>query len=414
MRARKWRKRVNDAGRALLGKPICNAAYRERQSRDVMAQIGWFDIAQDEWEAAQALLTNAIPLPAEARGKVRWLLCQFAHPYGGVFTALRIADALQRRGFQNVISIYDDPHFAWKRHMDAIVSAFPSLAGARFNSLATDEEPEPCEYAVATFWPSTRHLLALPSVQHKIYLIQDFEPAFYPAGTSYALAEMGYRMPFHRVCNTPGLQRFIDANYPQPGIESMSFTPAVDARYHRLARPLRKPIRVLFYARPSTPRNAFELALAFAKALKARYGDDVELVAAGEGGSMERGTLEWAGVVSYEALPDFYASFHVIVAFMLTKHPSYLPFEAMACGCAVIANANEANTWFLKDNENCVLAQPTIPSLMDAFSRATEPESYARITSGATRTIGARQWEDEMAGIAAFFTALRGRQDTEM
>ena len=69
----------------------------------------------------------------------------------------------------------------------------------------------------------------------------------------------------------------------------------------------------------------------------------------------------------YDDLPSFYASFHFVVSFMLTKHPSYLPIEAMAAGCAVLSNINEANGWFLRDGENCVLAMPIVSSLMAAF-----------------------------------------------
>ena len=41
-------------------------------------------------------------------------------------------------------------------------------------------------------------------------------------------------------------------------------------------------MRVFFYARPATPRNAFSLGLAALRRIKARFGDGVEIVCAGE------------------------------------------------------------------------------------------------------------------------------------
>jgi len=384
----------------MLKDPAVERAKREE------ALLRWCDIDEEDVAFSRRLLFS------EGGGdRIRWLLCRFSHPFGGVFTVLRMADMLQTYGFASKIVIYDDPAFDISPQWERISQYFPNLRKEDFFAFSGDWDALPgADIAVATFWPSAYHLLRMRDVTKKVLLVQDFEPAFYPAGTEYALAENALRMPFSRLFNTPGLLAYVERIYPVPG-KSAYFTPACDERYAFCEKELRPPYRVLFYARPDAPRNAFSLCVAFAKALKRKYREGVELVCAG--GSLSEGEkalfegcCDFAGVVPYENLPDFYASFHFVVSFMLTKHPSYLPFEAMACGCVPIVNDNEANLWLLKDGENCLMAQAAVTPLMKAFERGLDPELYREIAAEGCRTVRATNWEGEMAKIAAFFRNL--------
>lgn len=401
---------VRDAVKALLGRPVKNAAYGRTELLRGVEQAGWFDVDPADWDASRALASKK-PVQPIGNKRVVWLLCNFTHPYGGVFTILRIADEMQKRGWDNQIVIYDNPGFDFQPLRADILYYFPHLANASFYALQRNmEELSPSDLAIATFWPSAYHLLKMRNVAQKAYLIQDFEPSFYPAGTTYALAEQTYRMPFHRLYNTPGLYHYVETNIHPANGRAMFFTPSVDERYAFSPKALQNPIRVLFYARPATPRNAFELALAFARALKERYGFSVELVGAGESTDELRkicgDALTFAGVIPYRELPAFYATFDVMVSFMLSKHPSYLPFEAMASGCAVISNINEANDWFLHDGENCAAAQPNVTSLMNAFDRVTQPQAHARIIHNARHTIEQTNWGEQMKKAADFLDSL--------
>ena len=53
---------------------------------------------------------------------------------------------------------------------------------------------------------------------------------------------------------------------------------------------------------------------------------------------------------------------------MMTKHPSYLPFEFMSCGGLLISNNNRANHWLLRDGENCLLAPASAPAIADCLA----------------------------------------------
>jgi glycosyltransferase involved in cell wall biosynthesis len=388
-----------------LIKRLLKSPSEERAKRETTL-LDWCDIDEEDVAFSRKLLF------AEGGGnRIRWLLCRFNHPFGGVFTVLRMADMLQKYGYASKIVIYDDPNFDISPMWGQIERYFPHLAKEDFLPFQGEWSALPgADIAVATFWPSAYHLLRMRDVTKKVLLVQDFEPAFYPAGTEYALAENALRMPFSRLFNTPGLLAFVERNYPVPS-KSAYFTPACDERYMLREKPLQPPYCVLFYARPDAPRNAFSLCVAFSKALKRKYGEDVDIVCAGASLSegekaLFEGCCSFAGVVPYENLPEFYGSFHFVVSFMLTKHPSYLPFEAMACGCVPIVNLNEANLWLLKNGENCLMAQAAVTPLMEAFARGLNPELYCEIVAEGHKTVRSTSWESEMEKIAAFFRNL--------
>src|SRR4029077_338146 len=95
---------------------------------------------------------------------------------------------------------------------------------------------------------------------YKFYFIQDFEPAFYPAGSTFARAELTYRFGFYGIANTVSLRQMYETSYN--GI-AHHFTPCVDRSifFPPPAERPASPIRLFYYARPGIPRNGFELAI---------------------------------------------------------------------------------------------------------------------------------------------------------
>jgi glycosyltransferase involved in cell wall biosynthesis len=93
------------------------------------------------------------------------------------------------------------------------------------------------------------------------------------------------------------------------------------------------------------------------------------------------------------------------MVFMLTKHPSYLPFELMACGCPVLTNSNAGTEWFLKDGENCVLAQPSISSVCEKTEELMENlDLRQHIIQGGLKSVSQTSWTSEIEKIYRFIT----------
>jgi glycosyltransferase involved in cell wall biosynthesis len=239
-------------------------------------------------------------------------------------------------------------------------------------------------------------------------MIQDFEPAFYPAGSTYAQAELTYRFGFYGIANTQSIKEIYENNYGgiavvlKPGIDKTVFYPGVEDR------PV-TPKRMFYYARPGTPRNGFELAAAALKMVKAKYGESVDIVCAGAGWNPAdfglKEVVRTVGLLPYAATGDLYRNCHVGFVMMMTKHPSYLPFELMACGSLVVTNHNEANTWLLKDGENCLLSPPSASCLAETLCFALENyERLGAIRQYAIESVlkGYGYWDQSFNEVSAF------------
>lgn len=296
--------------------------------------------------------------------------------YAGVFTILRFASRLAESHAVNTrIVIYDQSDSKITALRRRIESYFPPLAGA------VTASPLPNAVSVATFWKSA-YVISQSSALARYYFIQDYEPLFYPAGTLYGLAEATYRLGLIPIVNTPGLLNFLHSTHGEIG--GTSFVPTVDRSvYFPGQRSTSGPLQIMFYGRPGQTRNGFELGIEVLKSLKRQYGNRLRIVCAGADWSAREygleGVLENRGRLSSAAeVADLYRESDIGLCFMFSKHPSYQPFEMISCGCVVISNENEATSWFFKDGQNCVLAQPSVPDLVEKFRWLIENEGERR------------------------------------
>ena len=340
-----------------------------------------------------------------------WYLPQFDNPfYGGIMTILRLAEYLQRSsGIKQRIFICGSANVV--EVSAKIARAFPALSKAEVIVLDTTEaiiNIPPSDYSVATLWTTAYVLLGVQNTGYKFYMIQDFEPAFYPAGSTYAQAELSYRFGFYGIANTLSLKEIYERDYGgcavvlKPTIDKTVFYPGTEKKSA-------SPKRLFYYARPGTPRNGFELAAAALQRLKKKYGDAIDIVCAGAGWNpAEYGlndVVRSIGMLPYAETGDLYRSCHAGFVMMMTKHPSYLPFELMACGAIVVTNFNQANTWLLKDGENCLLSAPSASCLAATLSYALDHyDELAPLRQRATNDIfdDAGDWDSSLGEVVKF------------
>jgi glycosyltransferase involved in cell wall biosynthesis len=386
---------------------------------DQLGISGAFDATDAQLVANAELLAAYRAAERYEIRSIQWFLPFFSHAYfGGVYTILRFADHFKRAyGVESRFHVYDAPGVS-KQIAGKIAAAFPGLADARVTSVGGSEDvkPEdlpPADAAIGTLWTSIYALLRYRHAPARFYFLQDFEPQFYAAGSAAALAEETYRLGIPGIVNTPGLA---DA-YREYGNEAVAFVPAVDLdRYHPPAQPRRadKPVRIFFYARPSTQRNAFGLGLAALSKVKQRYGDGVEIVCAGEvwnpGAYGVADRIENLGRLDgLDAVADLYRSCDIGLVLMMTKHPSYQPFEFMACGTATVSNHNPHTRWFLRDEENCLLT-PSLPTqIAERIGRLVEdPGLRERIAATASAEIETFDWEKQIERVWRTITKQDG------
>lgn len=143
--------------------------------------------------------------------------------------------------------------------------------------------------------------------------------------------------------------------------------------------------------------------------LKIIYGSNVEILSAGADWNPKEygleGIVENLGLLSYLETGDLYRSCHIGLTMMMTKHPSYLPFEMMACGVLVISNFNSSTQWLLKDKENCLIANPSASCITEKISEAINRyEDFEVIVNNATNHIkyNYADWSIELQKIYEF------------
>lgn len=331
-----------------------------------------------------------------------WFVPYFDHlSYGGIYTIFRFIAHMQTQGVHNTIVIYDNPGVDVAKMKAEIEKEFPELTKSDLIIMkdGNDLDSVPnSDLAFCTFWVSAYILLKFNRTKKKYYFIQDYEPLFYTAGATYALAESTYRFGFRAIVNTPGLLAAVNKRHGQEGI---SFVPAVDRSIYFPAQDDtsdKKRIRIFFYARPNNPRNAFYLGIGIIKQLIDTYGSKIEIVTAGAEWNERKyglgGNVTNLGLIkSISEVADLYRTCDIGFVYMLTKHPSYQPFEFMASGMATVTNNNEDNVWMLKHEENCLLAEPSTTAMAEQIGRLIDDASLrARIVNGGLNSVK-NEWD---------------------
>lgn len=372
------------------------------QEREDLALLRRYDPTPQEI-AATRRLNEAFLAAGAAPRSINWFVPTISHPlYGGLNTILRFASRLQdAHGVETRVVLYAyDPRDEPKIRRET-EDAFPTVAPRLVFHAGRDVgEIPPADVCFATYWTSAFLVNRVGNTRAKFYLIQDYEPSFYEGGTRFGLVDTTYRLGLLRLVNTPGLRDWIDALHGGGGT---SFVPSVDTNVYRPdeTRPPDPPrVKIFFYGRPTNARNGFVLGMEALKRVKARFGERVEIVAAGEewsplsygaGGAVENlGRLSTRGAVA-----GLYRACDVGLVFMFSKHPSYQPFEFMASGCAVVTNDNSATRWMLRHEENALVCEATVESVAQSIGRLVEDAPLRRrLRAAGLRTVAQKSWDE--------------------
>jgi cellulose synthase/poly-beta-1,6-N-acetylglucosamine synthase-like glycosyltransferase/glycosyltransferase involved in cell wall biosynthesis len=393
-------------GKVLLEFGEDAASPRNDYAAEARALTSWFDFAPALLKVSRNAMLNASPKPRLKHAM--WFLPDFTHPfYGGIHTILRAADYFQRAHQVRSTFVTPCPEVVIRR---TIAAAFPALADesamVEFTGSSQVASLEACDAAIATLWTTAYSVLNLRNARRKFYFMQDYESRFYPAGSISALVEATYHFGFNAICNTISLRDI----YTQLGGKGEYFNPSIDPSiFHaktRTPQPPGEPLTLFCYARPTHPRNGFELLSQALKIVKKRLGEDVLIVTAGADWSPRQfglgGIVHNLGLLPYSATGALYRSCTAGVALMMTCHPSYLPFELMASGALVITNSNPYNSWLLKDRENCLLAETSPTALAEALEEGLRNHKLREeLVKNAARLIEEKysDWDAQMEKI---------------
>lgn len=209
--------------------------------------------------------------------------------------------------------------------------------------------------AIATSWPTAFKVHKLKSSKgRKFYLIQDYEVWY--ANKKYV--DMSYSLPLNRIVVSTYLKDFLKTKFD---VDSTPILIGLD--YEKFNNPLKKfgyPKRILFMDHRLENKNT-EGAIQTAIRLKEKYPDLL---------------FRCFGIDRYHRMPEF-------VEFIMNPNDEKLvniyresdififpskyegfgatPAEAMACKCAVVANAVAAIPEYSINNKTAILTNPDNP-----------------------------------------------------
>ncbi len=180
-----------------------------------------------------------------------------------------------------------------------------------------------------------------------LYLIQEYEPGFYPFSSTHMLARMAFEptRPCWGMFNSHQLHTFFQAQGHRVA-RSFVFEPKISnsLRPALAAGPSEKARRILVYGRPSIPRNCFPAITSGLKLWAARYPELAgwEVVSAGMPhdpvGFAPGRAIRSLGKLSLEDYAELLRSTAVGISLMSSPHPSYPPLEMAHFGIATITN----------------------------------------------------------------------------
>lgn len=204
---------------------------------------------------------------------------------------------------------------------------------------------------LATYW-TTAHALdvairsGLLSCSRVVYLVQDYEPSFFAGSTESALAQSTYHANFHLLVNSTPVRDIVTSREGVAVREDLVFAPELDVdRLQSITRTsMGRGVRVGFYARPSKPRNSFNLGVAALRIASQRLGPSrsVDFISMGEAHPdipLGNGRLlRSRGKVSWSEYFEQLADIDVLLSLQQSPHPSHPPLDMAVSGGIAVVN----------------------------------------------------------------------------
>jgi len=261
-----------------------------------------------------------------------------------------------------------------------------SVANESTRELAIDKD----DIFIATAW-WTVHSLKEIFVNEQLknnkifYLIQDFEPGFYPWGAEYALAIETYKKDIIPIYSTISLKNYFQKEIciRKENEECAVYFPEISKKVfypNKLEYYKSKRVKKLFcYVRPSIPRNMYQLLIQ--SLIQVTHegifpefewefwsgGENHEHIELGKGH-----ILKSKGKLSYLEYGEFLRTCDLGISLMYSPHPSYPPFEMAQSGIVTITNLFPGKD-LSTTSKNIISCETNLLSLnmaiKDAFSK---------------------------------------------
>jgi O-antigen biosynthesis protein len=399
-----WRV-LREGGPRRLAQRTSRVAYRRLGASSLDFPLDLTDVADSHG------LALAAPMGRPARGApltVGWICVPPGPGSGGHTTLFRMVEAAEAAGHTCVLYFYDRFRGELGRHERVLRKHWPDVQ-AEVRSVESGLEP--LNAYVASGW-QTAHVLAARSdiPTRRLYLIQDYEPFFYPRGTEYALAEDTYRFGFR--CIAVG-RMVADILKDEFRVNAELAEHGCDHSVYRLTNTQARK-GVVFFSRPGVARRGFELGVLALQEFHRRHPEqDIHIF--GDTAAPVPFPAIKHGTLAPRQLGKLYNECRAGIAMSFTN-VSLVPAEMIACGAIpVIGNLRGIHADL--DSSHARWTAPTPHALADELCSVvekTEPtpaEVAASIQAtdwDSARRVVVKTIEDEVYGKPG------GEQDMEL
>jgi glycosyltransferase involved in cell wall biosynthesis len=315
---------------------------------------------------------------------INWVIAPLGKGSGGHHTIMRFVRYLESRGHTCNLILYDGRSIQTEHEARVLAERhFPPMQ-ARIYGV---DEIARADVLIATAWQTAYPVFNARTVAAKFYFVQDYEPLFYPVGTLNTLAENTYRLGIPGITAGSWLAGKLEADFGMP-CEHFDF--GSDAGRYRFenADPRKK---VVFYARPQTPRRGFELGvLALTEFVRRNPDYEINLL-----GSVIDYRLPFPfvshGVLSAEELGTLYNEAAAGLVISLTNM-SLLPLELLAAGCIPVVTDGENNR-AVSDSPYIRYADTSPYALAQALHEVVHRPDLVGYAEQAAASVASLSWE---------------------
>jgi glycosyltransferase involved in cell wall biosynthesis len=317
-----------------------------------------------------------------------WVTTPAAPGSGGHTTLFRIVRYLEAHGYQNRIYFYD-VYRGDHSYYESIIRNYYDFHGPVAN---VEDGMEDAHIVMATGWPSAYPIFNSRCQGKRFYFVQDFEPHFFPVGTTSLLAESTYRMGFHGLSIGRCFAEKLQGEF---GMTVETFKYGCDvSRYRRLHGS--RHSGVVFYARRETPRRGFELGLMALEVFAGR-NPDIEIHIFGD----KIGEMPFAffdhGHIAPAEINAIYNQCCAGLSLSFTN-VSLVALEMLAAGCIPVVNDTVLVRTDLS-NPFVRYAGPYPLALALELEALAKVPDFEALSESAASSVRSTTWDDAGAAV---------------
>lgn len=288
--------------------------------------------------------------------KIAFFIPPFVHGSGGIRTIAAYADALATKGHTCFLQV--EGASPSNKKMLAAISSISKSSNVLVNFGWRSDDT--FDLAIATIWYSAEFIHYLVNAPRKAYLVQDFEPYFYPRGDLYLRARNTYQFGLHTITLGRWLQDKIKSECNQlPYLLDFG----VDLLTYREITMIKESNSVCFIYQPSKSWRCHELGIKALHIVK-RHIPNTKIYLYGST-PLEKQSVPFKhthlGLISPSKCNELYNRCTVGLCISATN-PSRIPFEMMAAGLPAVELKNQ-NTERDFPSDAIYLCEPSPESL---------------------------------------------------